>query len=107
MLRNDDFNVLAYWVILAKHAKLKTPREDKKHFGPVGELEGIPVIRVKITEIWTEGKLNLVRINVDLESSELELWKFYFKCFNNSSQFKPNVNWVTCHISFRADFSVI
>ena len=77
--------------ILANHAKLKPPREDKKHFGTVGELEGIPVVRVKITEIWTEGKLSLVRVSVDLESSELALCKFYFKCFNNSSQFKQNM----------------
>ena len=54
-------------------------------------------------EPWTEGKLNLFRISVDLESSELELWKYYFKCFNNSSQFKPNVNWVTCHVWCRSE----
>ena len=32
----------------------------------------MPVIRVKSTEIWIEGKLHLVLVNVDLKSSELE-----------------------------------
>ena len=42
-------------------------------FEPAGELTEIRVITVKFSEIWTEGTYYLVRVSVDLESSECML----------------------------------
>lgn len=40
---------------------------------------------------------------MDLESSEFELWKFYFKFFNNSLK-ECQLGHVSCLVSFRTDF---